>query len=181
MRYGLTAFQELKGLASTKLIGPFRRNCGGTFSAQAPPRRWRGVGRTSTSNEHILLTQGGVLRCSSVRRLELEERHYKNVMESATGPPCDHRPPFGTQHPEGHVKNQSYHEEPTDRWVNSQWTDDQEQSLRSFTRLTDKPQAVRHVWECDEDFAVQWLASTTTEVARGTRQRERKHRGQEPW
>ena len=51
------------------------------------------VGRTSNSNEHILLTQEGVLRCRLVRRLELAERYNKKIMENATGLPWDQRPP----------------------------------------------------------------------------------------
>ena len=45
------------------------------------------VGRTSNSNEHILLTQEGVLRCRPVRRLEVAERYNKKIMENATGLP----------------------------------------------------------------------------------------------
>ena len=51
------------------------------------------AGRTSNSNEHILLTQGGVLRCRPVRRLELAEHYNKKIMENATGLPWDQRPP----------------------------------------------------------------------------------------
>ena len=51
------------------------------------------VGRTSNSNEHILPTQEGVLRCRSVRRLELAERYNKKIMENAKGLPWDQRPP----------------------------------------------------------------------------------------
>ena len=72
------------------------------------------VGRTITSNEHILLTQGVVLRCRSVRRLELEERHIKKIMESAKGVPWDQRPPEIIQ-TEDHSKNEIHYVEPLNR------------------------------------------------------------------
>ena len=75
--------KELKGSAYTSELIPFGETVAGHF-----PQKYRKmmesdrhlgiwVGRTNTSNEHILFTQGGVLRCKSVRRLKFEERHNK--------------------------------------------------------------------------------------------------------
>ena len=95
---GHTAFQELKGMAYTSELVPFGETVAGHFPLKHREKMdsdWHlGIweGRTSTSNEHILLTQGGVLRCRSVRRLELEERHNKKIIESARGLPWDQRP-----------------------------------------------------------------------------------------
>ena len=102
------------------------------------------VGRTSNSNEHILLTQEGVLRCRSVRRLELAERCNKKIMENAKGLPLDQRPPRdhadggpfeGREPPRGTPGDSG--EQPVDR----------ERNLHSFMRLVDRPQASRHAWE----------------------------------
>ena len=56
-------------------------------------------------------------------------------------------------------------------------TEDQKQSLRSFMHLADNPQAVRHAWECDENFSIQWLAKHDNESGKiDERQRKRKRR-----
>ena len=96
---GQTAFEELKGLAYIRELVPFGDTVAGhsrqkhrtKMASDLPLDIW--VGRTGTSNEHILLTRGGVLRCRSVRRLKVEERHDKEVMESAKGLPWDQKPP----------------------------------------------------------------------------------------
>ena len=90
---GKTAFQELKGIAYITELVPFGETVAGHFPLKHRKKMendWHlgiWVGITSTSNEHVLLTQGVVLRCRSVRRLELEERHNKKIMESAKGLP----------------------------------------------------------------------------------------------
>ena len=96
---GQTAFPELKGEAYTSDLVPFGETVAGHFPENHRKKvesDWHlgiWVGRTSNSNEHILLTQGGVLRCRSVRRLELAERYNKETMENAKGLPWDQRPP----------------------------------------------------------------------------------------
>ena len=96
---GQTAFQELKGVAYTSDLVPFGEMVAG-HSPQKHCKKMESdwhlgiwVGRTSNSNEYILLTQKGVLRCKSVRRLELAERYNKKIMEDAKGLQWDQRPP----------------------------------------------------------------------------------------
>ena len=97
--WGQTAFQELKGVAYTSELVPSGETVAGHFPQKHPKRMesdWHlgiWVGRTSTSNEHILVTQGGVLRCRSSRRVELEESYDKRIMENAKGQPWDQGPP----------------------------------------------------------------------------------------
>ena len=140
-------------------FGSLWRDCGGTFPQKHCKKMesdWHlgiWVGRTSNSNEYILLTQEGVLRCRSVRRLELAERYNKKNMEDAKGLPGIRDHPEITQM-EDHSKDENYHEECRD----SQRTEDQEQNLHSSTRLMDKPQAARHAWKNDEDFTTRWPA-----------------------
>ena len=50
-----------------------------------------------------------------VRRLELEERHNKKIMESAKGLPCDQRPPRDLR-TEDHSKNEIHYLDP---WTSS--------------------------------------------------------------
>ena len=86
------AFQELKGVAYTSDLVPFGETVAGHFPQKHCKKMesdWHlGIwgGRTN-SNEHLLLTQEGVLRCRSVRRLELAGRYNKKIMENAEGLP----------------------------------------------------------------------------------------------
>ena len=101
----------------------------------------------SNSNEHILLSQEGVLRCRSVGRLEVAERYSKKIMENAKGLPWDHRPPrdhadggpFEGREPPRGTPGQS-----DEQRVG---TGDREQNLHSSMRLVDRAQAARHAWE----------------------------------
>ena len=94
---GQTAFQELKGVTYTSDLVPFGETVAGHFPQKHRKKMesdWHlgiWVARTSNSNEHILLTQEGVLRCRSVRRLELAERFNNKIMEIAKGLNWDQR------------------------------------------------------------------------------------------
>ena len=81
------------------------------------------VGKTSTSHEHILLTQGGVLRCRSVRRLELEERHNKKIMEIAREAYPGTRDQPVTVRMEDHA-SEIHHLESLDKQSSSRWIED---------------------------------------------------------
>ena len=132
------------------------------------------VGRASTSNENVLLTQGGVLRCRSVRRLELEgtlqQKRSWRVRKPYPGT-RDH--PEITQ-TEDSSKNESCHEEPLDSQTSNRWTEDREQNLQSFIHLVDKPLAARHAWEEDEDFTIarqqEWQERREAEETQTSRQ-----------
>ena len=114
-------------MACTRELVPFAETVAGHFPLKHRKKMesdWHlgiWVGRRSTSNEHILLTQGGVFRCRSVRRLELEEQHNKNIMEIARGLQWDQIPtsdladggPFERDSPRG-VPGQAV-EQPLDR------------------------------------------------------------------
>ena len=118
------------------------------------------VGRTSNSNEHILLTQERVLRCRSVRRLELAERYNKKTMGNRRAYP-------GIR---------DHHGECRDSLTSNRWTEDQEQNLHSSTRLADRPQTARHAWEYDEDFTTRWPATQDSKSAKtDENQKKRKH------
>ena len=71
------------------------RDGGGTFSAETSEGYGERLasGHLGNSNKHIVLTQEGVLRCRSFRRLELAERKNKKIMENVKGLPWDQRPP----------------------------------------------------------------------------------------
>jgi hypothetical protein len=92
---GRTAFQRLKNVAYASIVVPFSETVLGKIYVPPTGRDklksecvygiW--VGRTTSTNTHILLTPGGTLYCRSIRRVEDAERYVRKNLDEAKGLP----------------------------------------------------------------------------------------------
>ena len=94
---GRTAFHELKGTPYSSELLCFGECVSAHFIQKGRKKMdldWHSgvwVGRATNTDEHLVLTEAGVLRCRSVRRRDEEQRYDAQLLATVQGLPWDPR------------------------------------------------------------------------------------------